>query len=115
MLGQDAFGVKLHAFNVQTGVFDTHDFAVIGPGRDLQAGRASGALDRQRVVAVDRELPRQAFKHALLRGADDRGLAVHELLRANDVAAKCRANRLMAQADTQNRQLASRIAMPAAR
>ena len=36
VLGQDAFGVKLHPFNRQAGVTDAHDFAVVAPRRDAQ-------------------------------------------------------------------------------
>ena len=67
------------------------------------------AVDHQRVVAVDRELPWQAGKHALLVGADDAGLAVHLRLRADDGRAKRRANGLVAQAHAQDRQLAGKV------
>jgi hypothetical protein len=109
VLGQDAFGVELHAFNRQRLVAHAHDFAVLRPGRHFQHLGAGGALDGQRVVAVDRELFRQPGKHALLRGGDDAGLAVHQLLRADDVAAKRRANALVAQAHAQDGQLAGKV------
>ena len=55
MLGEDGFRVKLHALDVELGVAHAHDLAIVGPGRDFQARRATGPLDRQRVVAVDGE------------------------------------------------------------
>ena len=94
--------MKLHAFYVEAGVFDTHDLAVIRPRGHFQASRAGGALDRQRVVAVHREVRRQVGEHTFLGGADGGCFAVHELLRSNDLAAKRRANCLMAQTDPQN-------------
>ena len=99
MLGEDGLGVKLHALNGQGLVSHAHDFAVLGPGRELKLGRTTSALDGQRVVAVDGELRGQTGKNTLLRGADHAGLAVHQLLCANDLAAESRAYRLVAQAD----------------
>src|SRR3989339_165393 len=109
MLGEDALGVKLHAFDVEASVFDAHNFAVVGPSGHLQTGRTAGALDRQRMVAVDGKLRGQTGKHTLLCGGDDAGLAVHQLLGPNDLAAKGRAYGLMPQADAQNRQFADKV------
>ena len=103
MLGEDAFGVELHTFDIQAGMFHPHDFAIVGPCGYFQASWASGALDRQRVVAVHGELRWQTGKQTLLGGADDTGFAVHELLGPHDAAAKSSANGLMPQTDPQNR------------
>lgn len=46
---------------------------------------------------------------AQVRGGDDAGFAMHQLLRADDVAAKRRANALVAQAHTQDGQLARKV------
>jgi hypothetical protein len=59
-------------------VAHAHDLAVLGPGGDREVRRAAVALDRQRVVAVDGELLRQAGEHAFARGRDLAGLAVHQ-------------------------------------
>ena len=48
--------------------------------------------------------------HADAGMMDHRGLAVHEPLRANDVAAKCSTNRLVAQADTEDRHTSGELA-----
>ena len=51
MLGQDAFGVELHALNPhlarKAGVAHALDFAVFAGGGDGQAGRDGVAVDRQ--------------------------------------------------------------------
>ena len=78
VLGQHAFGVELHAFDGQGFVAHGHDFAVIvAGGGDFQLRRAGGALNHQRVVAIDGELPGQPGEHAFLIGGDDAGFAVH--------------------------------------
>ena len=94
--------MELHALHVQGFVAYAHHFAIVGPGGGFQAIGAGAALDGQRVVAVDRELLGQSGKHALLRGGDDAGFAVHQLLRPHDVAAKRRADTLVAQAHAQH-------------
>ena len=38
VFGQDAFRVKLYAFYGQIGMAYAHDFAIICPSRNLQAG-----------------------------------------------------------------------------
>ena len=38
VLGQDRFGMELHPLNRQRFVAHAHDFAVVGPGADAQAG-----------------------------------------------------------------------------
>ena len=72
----------------------------LGPG---------GALNRQRVVAVHRELRRQPRKNAFLRGGDGAHLAMHLLLCPHDAPAQCSAQALVAQAHPQNRQLAQKV------
>ena len=44
VLGLDRLGVKLHALDGHDLVAHTHDFAIIGPGRDFQALRQRFAL-----------------------------------------------------------------------
>src|SRR5574343_868689 len=109
VLGQDGFGVELHPLDVELSVAHAHDLAVVGPGGDLQAGRAALALDGQRVVTVDGELFGQAGEHAFLRGGDDAGLAVHLHLRPHDLAAKGRADTLVSEANAQDRQFAGKV------
>ena len=109
VFGQDAFRVKLYAFYGQTGVAYTHDFAIICPCGDLQAGGERGALNCKGVVAVDRELLWQACKYALLVGRHEAGFAVHLGLRPHNVAAKSSANGLVPKAYAKYGQLASKV------
>ena len=109
MLGEDGFRVKLHAFDVEFSMAHAHNLAIVGPGGDFQTRRATGPLNRQRVVAVDGELFRQTRKNAFLLGGDDAGLAMHQFLCPNDMAAKGCANALVPQAHPQKRQLACKV------
>ena len=61
------------------------------------------------MVAVDHKLFGQIREHALLRGGDDAGLAMHQLLRPDDVAAKRRTNALMPETNAQDGQLAGKV------
>ena len=55
MLGEDRFGVELHALERrscrQLAVAHAHDLAVLVRRRDLELARQRLALDRERVVA----------------------------------------------------------------
>src|SRR3989344_1891704 len=115
VLGQDGLGVELHAFQgreVRIGqralVAHTHDLAVFGLGRDVQALGQGGALDGQRVVADHGELPGQAGEDALFVGGDDAGLAVHLLAGTDHLAAQGGTDALVAQAHAQDGQLAGK-------
>jgi len=113
VLGQDGLGVELHTLQGREArvgqralVAHTHDLAVFGGGRDVQALGQRGALDGQRVVADHGELPGQTGKHTLLVGGDDAGLAMHLLLSADHLAPQGGADALVAQAHAQDGQLA---------
>src|SRR5690606_3620943 len=94
VLGEDRFGVELHALDAQLAMAQAHDLAVVGPRGDLEAVGQRLALDRQRVVADRGERVGQPAKDADPRVVDRRGLAVHHLLRAHHLAAERRADRL---------------------
>ena len=63
------------------------------------------SLDDQRVVARGLKILRQAAKDRFAVVMNFAGLAVHHLRRANHAAAKRRADRLMPQANAENRNL----------
>ena len=109
VLGQDRLGVELHALDVEVLVAHAHDFAVVGPGGDFEAGRQGRALDRQRMVANHRKWTWQALEYAFSGVRDHRGLAVHDLFGAHDLAAECFADRLVTEADAEDRQLALEV------
>src|SRR5512137_2339249 len=64
VLGQERLGVELHALDGERAVAHAHDLAVLGGRADLEAGGQRRGLDRQRVVARDRERRRNAGEHA---------------------------------------------------
>ena len=101
--------MKLHTFDSKLFVTHSHDFTILGPCRDLKAVRQRCALDCKRVVSNDRIGAGQVFENANARVRDGRGFAVHDFLRANDVAAKGCTYALMAEAYTQYWQLASEM------
>src|SRR5690606_11438199 len=54
VLGENRFGVELHALDAQLAMAQAHDLAVVGPRSDLEAVGQRLALDRQRVVEIGR-------------------------------------------------------------
>ena len=107
-LGGDGFRVELHAVDRPGPVLHAHDLAVVGPGGDLQVVRQAVALHRQAVVAGGGEGVRQAGEDALAVVVDRAGLAVHQGLGADHLAAKGLADGLVAQADAEDRQVGRR-------
>ena len=75
----------------------------VGLGRDLEGGRQARALDDQRVIARHLELVGQALEQPCAAIADRRQLAVHRLGRADHLAAVDLADRLVAEADAEQR------------
>ncbi len=106
MHGQHALRMKLHALDGQLAVAQRHDRRPTRPSRprrDLQLLRQSLLGHNQRVVARaghGRRNPREDRPPVVLHLA---GLAVHQLRRANDLAAERRADRLVPQAHAENR------------
>ena len=96
MLGEDGFGVELHALDIEFSVAHAHDLAVVRPRRDLQTRWAIFGRNCQRVVAVHRKGFRQSSKHTLLGCMDHAGFTVHQSLRPHDLSTKRRANALVA-------------------
>ncbi len=104
VLGLDGFRVKLHALDGEMAVTHPHDFAIFGLRGNFQAGRQAVALDGQRVIAHHGVRTGQIGEHASAVMGDGAGLAVHDLPRPHDLAAKRGADGLMPQADAQNGQ-----------
>ena len=85
-----------------------HDRAVFQLGGDGEASGQRFALDDERVVAAYCRFLRQSCVKALPVVADGRRLAVHDLLGTHDAAAEDFADRLMTEADAEERHLAFR-------
>ncbi len=74
-------------------------------GGDFQLGREARLVDDQRVVAGRLEGRGHVLEHALALVLDPRQLAVHRLGRPHDLATEHLADRLMAEADAEQRHL----------
>ena len=95
VFAEDAFRVKLHAFDRQVAMSDAHDLAIIGMGGDFQHLGQTRWCYRQRVLTIVRKLPGQIAENTLLRGSDDASFAMHQRLRAHNLRPKCLADRLV--------------------
>src|SRR5579871_5874195 len=80
-----------------------HDEPVFGLRAHLELIRRGLALDDERVIARRLERAVQAAKDALSVVGDAGNLAVHRLTGAHDLAAEGLSDRLMAEADAENR------------
>lgn len=121
-VGEEAFGVKLHAFHgcikgwftCATGAEDAglgaeaHDLAFVGPCTDLESLFVERvAHDDEAVITRGDHGIAQAFKQAATVVMDRRGLAVHESIVASHRHAEDLAHALMAEANAHQRDLAS--------
>ncbi len=102
MLAGDAFGMELHAMHVEAPVRHAHDEPV-SLGRHFELVRGGRAVDDEAVIARRLERPIDAAKQAARIVGDGRKLAVHRQWRAHDMAAEHLADRLMAEADAEQR------------
>ena len=98
MLGHNRFGVELQAINGIFFVFETHDNAVVSPGRRFELVGQIVATHDERVVAGGHEVLWHASKQALLVVVDSRAFAVHDNLGALDDAPKGLPDGLMPEA-----------------
>src|SRR5262245_20489492 len=105
LLRRDALGMELHAMDRQRAMLHRHDHPVVGFRGDVQTVRQRRAVDDQRMVAGGLEGLRRSLEDALAGVGDHRQLAVHELRRPLDQAAKGLADRLVPEADAEQRHL----------
>src|SRR3984885_8447644 len=103
MVRGNAFRMKLHAVHRQLGVCQAHDDAGIGIRCHGEVARQAFALDHERVIARRLERRVDAAKNAAAVMADFRQLAVDECRRAHHLAAEGVADRLVAEADAEDR------------
>ena len=87
-----------------------HDLAFFGPGGDFEAIRQGLAFDDERVIAGGLERTRHAGEDALAGMMDRRGLAVHQAVGADDIAAVDLADGLVAEADAEDRRGGAELA-----
>ena len=84
-----------------------HDGAVFKPCSDLKAIGQTGALHDQRMIAGGKEGRRQTPKYAFAFVVHGAHFAVHDILGADDVAAKSLPDGLVAEANAQKRDVCS--------
>src|ERR1044071_3426216 len=105
--GEDALRMKLHTFDRMLLVPQTHNrAAAIGfscPGADLEFRRKAFLLDDQRVIPRCGERTSNISEDgpAIMRYLA--GFTMHEMRRADHLAAKSGSQRLVAEADAQDR------------
>ena len=84
-------------------VHQSHDFPFLGPCSDFQAIRQRFAFDDERMIARRLEGIGHIGENALPLVMDRRGLAVHEPVGTHDITAVDLPDRLMPEANAENR------------
>src|SRR5260221_7174085 len=102
----NALGVELDAVNRPLAMLQTHDDAVRRLGGDRQAVRPAGAVDNERMIAGRLERVGEPGEEPGAVVANGAELAVHGSFRAHDAAAEHLADRLVAEADAEDRKAA---------
>src|ERR1043165_1721685 len=95
--------MELHPLDRQAAMAQPHDLAVLGFGGDGEALRQRCALDDQRVITRSHETNRYFFEDPFSVVTDARRLAVHDPAGADHLSAERLADRLVAEADAENR------------
>ncbi len=108
VLARDALRMELHAIDGLGFVSDSHDETIVALGADLEINGSAFAIDDQRMVARRLERPVQAAEKPLGVVADARHFPVHRVGRPHHVAPESLADRLMAEADAEDRRRAAR-------
>ena len=99
-LGEDGFGVELHAFEFVAAVAHTHDGAVVGFSGDSEFSREGFALDDERVVARGGEGVGELAENGFSIVMNLAGFAVKNFGGANHFAAESLAHGLVTEANT---------------
>src|SRR5947209_10228492 len=106
LLRKNALGMELHALHWQPLVAEAHDhgssIAILSAGGDFQLLGQAFFLDDERMVARGGHRRRQAAENRTAVMHDAAGLAMHQVLRANHLAAECGTYRLMSQANSED-------------
>ena len=101
--GEYAFGVELHAAQVQTAVPQGHHHPFAADGGAFEAVRQRGGIDHPGVVAPDREDIRQSVEKVIVRRAAAGRLdAVEDFVQVDERAAEGLSDGLFAEAYAQD-------------
>ena len=98
--------MKLNAFDLKLSMTQAHDDAIGRARGNLKTGRQRFALDDQGMIAPAGERPFQSRKDRLAIVLNFRGFAVKDRWRTDYSAAEDLANRLVSEANAQDRYLA---------
>src|SRR6185369_4191783 len=97
--------MKLNAFDLQLFVAQSHDYVVSGVGRYFETVRQTLTFDDQRVVATSRKMIVDPSKYCFPVMTDLGSFSVHQLWSTNYAAPKSLTNRLVAETNTEQRNL----------
>src|SRR4029434_10339554 len=106
LLGQYRFRMELNALDGELTMANTHDLAVLAFGGDIQARGQRRSLDRERMISRRGQRVGQPGKRACTAVRDRGELAVHHALRTHDAPTERLADRLVPEADAEDRDLA---------
>ena len=114
LLAQNTLRMELHALDVERLVAQPHDLveraiSMLAPGGDLEAVGQRLALHHQRMISGHPQGILETAEYPFAAMANQGGLAMHYLTRANHAGTKRLRQRLMTKADTENGQLASEM------
>src|SRR5258708_20873884 len=99
---EDRFGVELDAFDFVAAVAEAHDDAVVGLGGDGQLAGQGFFLDDKGMVARGGEGIGKLAENIFVVVVNLARFAMKEFRGADDFSAKCGANSLVPEADTEN-------------
>jgi hypothetical protein len=106
--------MELHAFDGMVPVAQAHNRAVAiffgSPGADFQFCRQVFFLDDERVITGRRHRHGETLKDGAVVVHDGAGLAVHKICRPNDTAPEGFPDRLMSEADSEDRHFSREMA-----
>src|SRR3990172_10541557 len=105
VLGSNTFGMELHPVDPAAFMLEPHDQAVLGLGGDGETGGQAMPLHDQRMIARRLERVGDVVEYPLAAMVNARQLAVHQDGRADHLAAIGLADRLMAKANPEDRQV----------
>src|ERR1043165_6806987 len=106
-LGENTFRMELNSPDGIQLVLYAHDFSFLGLGSNLQAVGQGIALDDQRMIAGCRERVGHTFEQSFAVMFNWGSLAVHHSVIDDYIAAEHMPDALMAQANTQGRNVAA--------
>src|SRR4051794_34193629 len=94
--------MKLHPFGRATAMADAHHFVFVGPRSDFEFRRNRISMNDEAVITGSLERIRHAAEHTLPIVMNERRLAMHDAVVANDGAPENVPHALMTETDSEN-------------